>query len=120
MAGPILARHAGRRATPGGNGASFADSQTRTEEEEPVMQLPKVILVPTDFGEPSEAALDHAVSLARALGGQIVLMHAYDIPMIAFPEAGVIASTDLTARIGAGAQSGLEQTIASREGSGVP
>lgn len=83
------------------------------------MAVPKLILVPTDFGEPSEAALDHAVELARVFGAEIVVMHAYEIPIIGFPDGAMVATAELTARILEGAQIGLDNQIASRKGSGV-
>ena len=83
------------------------------------MPLPKTILVPTDFGEASEAALDYAIELAKALGGQIVVMHAYEIPIIGFPDGALVATADLTSRILDGARAGLDRQVSRREGSGV-
>jgi nucleotide-binding universal stress UspA family protein len=83
------------------------------------MALPKVILVPTDFGEPSEAALDYAIELAKAFGSEVVLMHAYEIPIVGFPDGAIVATADLTARILEGAQAGLEHEVSTREGQGV-
>jgi nucleotide-binding universal stress UspA family protein len=39
-----------------------------------MLQLKK-ILVPIDFSLPSQQALDHARSLARSFGGEIILLH---------------------------------------------
>ena len=36
------------------------------------------ILVPTDFSEPADAALDYAVDLSKTLGAQISLVHVVD------------------------------------------
>ena len=36
------------------------------------------ILVPTDFSEPADAALDYAVDLSKTLGAQISLVHVFD------------------------------------------
>lgn len=83
------------------------------------MQLPKIILVPTDFGEPSEAALDYAISLGRALGAEIVLMHAYEIPMVGFPDGALVATAELTTNVLEGARVGLERQAQSRKGAGV-
>jgi nucleotide-binding universal stress UspA family protein len=83
------------------------------------MPRPKVILVPTDFGEPSEAALDYAIDLAKALGSEVVLLHAYEIPIVGFPDGAIVATADLTARVLEGAQAGLEHQVSSREGQGV-
>lgn len=83
------------------------------------MSLPHVILVPTDFGDPSEAALDCALEYASMLGAQIVLMHAYEMPIVGFPESAVVASAELTARILENAKEDLDRQIASRAESEV-
>lgn len=83
------------------------------------MSLPKIILVPTDFGEPSEAALDTAIEYAKVFGSEIVLMHAYEIPIVGFPDGAVVATAELTSRLLEGAQAGLDRQIKSREGLGV-
>ena len=83
------------------------------------MSLPKIILVPTDFGEPSEAALDTAIEYAKVFGSEIVLMHAYEIPIVGFPDGAIVATAELTARLLEGAQAGLDRQIASRQGYGV-
>jgi len=36
------------------------------------------ILVPTDFSEPADAALDYAVDLSKTFGAQISLVHVFD------------------------------------------
>ncbi len=83
------------------------------------MSLPKIILVPTDFGEPSEVALDTAIEYAKVFGSEIVLMHAYEIPIIGFPDGAVVATAELTSRLLEGAQEGLDRQIQSRQGHGV-
>ena len=52
------------------------------------MNLPKRILVPVDFSEFSEQALDYAVALAGKLDATIHLIHAISIPAIGIPELG--------------------------------
>lgn len=83
------------------------------------MTLPKTILVPTDFGEPSEAALDYAIDFAKAVGAQIVLLHTYDVPTIGFPDGVISATGDLTPQILEGAKVGLDRQLARRAASGV-
>jgi nucleotide-binding universal stress UspA family protein len=46
----------------------------------------KRILVPVDFSECSEAALDHAVSLAKALGATIDVLYVWQAPTFLPPE----------------------------------
>lgn len=83
------------------------------------MALPKTILVPTDFSPPSEAALDRAVSYARAFGAEIILMHAYEIPVVGFPEGALVATAELVTELDAGARESLAREAASRAGSHV-
>lgn len=83
------------------------------------MALPNTILVPTDFGAGSDAALAYAVELAATLRAQVVLMHAYEIPVLGFPDGAMIAAAELTSRMLEGARTGLEQSARAHEGSGV-
>ena len=45
------------------------------------------ILVPTDFGEPAERAIELAVGLAKKHGAKITLMHVYELPPYPFGSA---------------------------------
>jgi nucleotide-binding universal stress UspA family protein len=84
------------------------------------MSLPKKFLVATDFSETSDKALDYAVALAKELDGSVTLLHAYEIPVMGFPDGALIAGPDVAARILNGAQAGLEAQAAKRRGAGVP
>jgi nucleotide-binding universal stress UspA family protein len=44
----------------------------------------KHILVPTDFGEPADCALDCAITLAAKFDAQITLLHASGVPPYAY------------------------------------
>jgi len=44
------------------------------------MMLPRNILVPTDYSEMSETAIDYAVSLAAKLDARVHLLHVIPIP----------------------------------------
>ena len=59
------------------------------------MSLPRVFLVPTDFGEPSNKALAYAVDLAKKLEGQIVVLHTFDLPIVGFPDDDCPAESPL-------------------------
>ena len=83
------------------------------------MKMPTMILVPTDFGEPSEAALDYALELARAFGAEIALMHSYELPIIGMPDGTIVATADMATRILEGARVGLDRQLEARQGSGV-
>lgn len=83
------------------------------------MPLPKTILVPTDFGDASEAALDQALDFARAFGAEVVLLHAFEVPVVGFPDGAIFATTEIADRILEGARIGLDRQIEQREGAGV-
>ena len=44
----------------------------------------KHILIPTDFGEASEHALDTALAVARRFDAKVTLLHVYVIPVAAY------------------------------------
>jgi nucleotide-binding universal stress UspA family protein len=56
----------------------------------------KHILVPTDFGESSEKALDVAVDLAKRYGAELTLLHTYEVPVYAYPGMVYTAADLLT------------------------
>ena len=43
---------------------------------------PSKILVSTDFSKPSEHALDYAIGLAQKLSAEVIVLHAYELPMV--------------------------------------
>ena len=49
----------------------------------------KQILVPTDFSETSDHALEVACSLARSLGATLKLLHVVPDPAVVHPEIGL-------------------------------
>jgi nucleotide-binding universal stress UspA family protein len=67
-----------------------------------MMSSTKGILVPVDFSKGSEQAVAKAAELARALGAPLHLLHVYQVPVLALPDAAVMASptfiADLTSR----------------------
>lgn len=52
------------------------------------MQIPKHIVVATDFSPASEPALDAAAALAREIGAKVSLIHVFD-PMPLVPPAAI-------------------------------
>jgi len=62
----------------------------------------KKILVPVDFSKGSDRAVSQAEQLAVALGAQLELFHAYQLPVFALPDSTVTVSptyvADLTDR----------------------
>ncbi len=76
----------------------------------------KRILVPTDFGSPSVAALDYALGFASALKASITVFHAYEIPIIGVPDGTFVATPDMVDRIQTAAARVLDATVASHRG----
>jgi nucleotide-binding universal stress UspA family protein len=74
------------------------------------------ILVPTDFTETSELALDWAITLAERLGSRITLMHSYEIPIVGFPDGALVATPDVALRIADASRSALDTAVARRRG----
>jgi nucleotide-binding universal stress UspA family protein len=78
------------------------------------------ILVATDFTETSGRALDWAIELAARLGASLTVMHAYEIPVLGFPDGALIATADVAARVSGAAQAALASTAEEHRGRGVP
>jgi nucleotide-binding universal stress UspA family protein len=72
------------------------------------MNLPKNILVPVDFSEGSEHALDYAVSLASKLDAKIHLLHVITIPALGVPEIGAPMTAAVMDGLISDCQKGLE------------
>jgi nucleotide-binding universal stress UspA family protein len=83
------------------------------------MTLPKKILVPHDFGTGSDHALAYAVGLAKALGAEVTVMHAFEIPMVGFPDGTLVATPELVSRILEGVNVGLKKAVELHAGAGV-
>jgi nucleotide-binding universal stress UspA family protein len=83
------------------------------------MNLPKIILVPTDFSVAAETALDHALALAARLGGKVYVMHAYQLPVVGFPDGVLVPTAEIASRIVTWAQSELAACVAKRKESSV-
>jgi nucleotide-binding universal stress UspA family protein len=69
------------------------------------------LLVPTDFGEPAEAALALALGLAPKLDADVVLLHAYEIPPYTYPGAPLIPIVDVAPSVAKAAQAGLDAAV---------
>jgi nucleotide-binding universal stress UspA family protein len=76
----------------------------------------KRILVPTDFTETSDRAIEWALSLAERLGSWVTLMHSYEIPIIGFPDGALVATADIATRIADASRAALESAVAKRQG----
>jgi len=83
------------------------------------MRSPKKILVATDFSEPSASALSYAVTLAKALGAGVHLVHAYELPVVGFPDGVVTISAEMASRIIDAAGDSLKKQAAAFAKEGV-
>lgn len=83
------------------------------------MPIPKTILVPVDFSDTSEHALDYAVELAKSLGAKVVVLHAYELPVYGFPDGAFVATVEMATRIMNGAQAALAACVEKRKSAGV-
>ncbi|HEX7672030.1 MAG TPA: universal stress protein [Polyangiaceae bacterium] len=70
----------------------------------------KHILVPTDFGESSNAALELAIDLSKKYGSDLTLLHTYELPFYAYPGM-VYTPADLLTPIQESAQAQCDAAI---------
>lgn len=68
----------------------------------------KHLVVPTDFGEPAQAALDFAIDLAKTYDAKLTLLHVYGVPTVYYPDA---VSWPLE-ELGRAAQASLDAAVA--------
>lgn len=66
------------------------------------------ILCPVDFSEPSTQAYEYAVGLARALGAELHVAHAYQLPVYALPDGAMMPTAEVAASVSAEAQKSLD------------
>jgi len=67
------------------------------------------ILVPIDFTPGSADAVPHALSVARAFGAHVTLLHVFQIPAIGLPDGTIIGGwPETAARIVSGVEERLE------------
>jgi nucleotide-binding universal stress UspA family protein len=79
----------------------------------------RTILVPVDFTETSDRALDYAVAMAARFEASVVVMHAYEIPVYGFPDGALVASGEVATRISEAAQKALDRLVEARKDKGV-
>lgn len=77
------------------------------------------ILVATDFSEPAHRALAYALELAQRVGAEVVLVHAYQIPVYGFPDGAYIPAADMASQLGSAAQEMLDRTVNEHANRGV-
>lgn len=75
------------------------------------MNAPTKILVPTDFSEPSNAALEYAVTLAEKLGAGVHVVHAFELPIVGFPDGTLTITAEMASKIIDAAQKALDDLV---------
>jgi nucleotide-binding universal stress UspA family protein len=76
----------------------------------------KTILVPIDFQDASLDALAVARELAGRLGLEVVLLHAYAVPVVVYPGFDPIVTPGLSEEIAATARTALDKLAAENGG----
>jgi nucleotide-binding universal stress UspA family protein len=77
------------------------------------------LLVAIDFTETSDRALTWAIDLASQVSASVTVLHAYELPVIPFPDGGIIATAEVAVRIGDAARAALDKAVAQHAGRGV-
>jgi nucleotide-binding universal stress UspA family protein len=70
----------------------------------------KHILVPTDFGESAQRALDIAVDLANKYGSTLVLLHVYEVPALVY-EGMIVSPVDLLTPVREAAERQFDEAL---------
>jgi nucleotide-binding universal stress UspA family protein len=86
--------------------------------EEPAMQIRK-ILVPTDFSDSAQRALEHAVAWAKTFRAEIHLLHAYQLPIQIGVGEPVALPQEFFDQMRARAQSRLDELRTKLESDGL-
>ena len=95
------------------------DGEHAAADRPPAVVPPQNILVATDFSPAAETALDQALELAEEVGAQVHVMHAYQLPIIGFPDGVVIPDAAIASRIIGWAEKELAECVARRKASSV-
>jgi nucleotide-binding universal stress UspA family protein len=96
-----------------------AEGEPQRADRVPANVLPKTILVATDFSAAGELAVDQALALAAKVGAQVHVLHAYELPILGFPDGVVIPDTEIASRILGWAEKELAACVARRKESAV-
>lgn len=74
------------------------------------MDLPKIILVPTDFSSYAQEAVDYALKLAKKLDARVSIMHAYLMPVAGWEGAWAFPG-DVISQLEADSRAKLDATL---------
>lgn len=73
------------------------------------MNLPKTILVATDFSDTADAGVEYAVALAKKLDAKLYLLNTIGVPAYGIPELGVAVTSTMIDTIVRGNQEALDK-----------
>ncbi len=91
---PVMFVMLAKRSTPDGPDVAVAPGPAAKAEEEKKMRKGDTILVPIDFSKGSNEAVEYALTLGRALGREIEILHVHERGEIA---SEIVPGTDLAA-----------------------
>src|SRR5580692_5480549 len=77
------------------------------------------ILIPTDFTETSDKAIEWALGLAAKLGAAVTVMHSYELPIIGFPDGAIVATPEIASHIADASRAALDATVKRLAGRGI-
>ncbi|MBN8614166.1 MAG: universal stress protein [Deltaproteobacteria bacterium] len=77
------------------------------------------IVCAIDFSEQSNAALAHAVGLAKRLGAKVLAVHAWQLPVYAVPDGVAVFGPEVVAEITTGLQKQVAATLEAHRVDGV-
>ena len=79
----------------------------------------QLLMVPVDFSEASERALDYAIELARPFGARICVVHVYQLPVYSFPDGVFMPGAEMAVQLSTAAQKSLDALITNKGDAGV-
>ncbi len=79
----------------------------------------KTILVPTDFSDAAHKALEYAVELAERLGAKVRVIHAFELPLVGFPDGTMTVTAEMATRITVAAQTALDDIVSKYKDRGI-
>ncbi len=81
--------------------------------------LPRLILVPTDFGEQADKAVRYALELAKKLDARVELVHVWSIPIVSYPDMMVPLPATVIDDVARDAQERMERAVAQNKTPGI-
>jgi nucleotide-binding universal stress UspA family protein len=92
------------------NQAALNISDLGAQQARANMDLPKIILVPTDFSSYAQEALDYALKLAKKLDARVYIMHAYLMPVAGWEGAWAFPG-DMISQLETESRAKLDTTV---------